>query len=91
MLNPHVEKQASDFTRRLGGLIRAHREAAGLRIEDLALAVGVGIRFVHDLETGKASCQLGRSLVVAAALGLDPIALLESDENPAILAARDRR
>lgn len=76
-----IEDQAQDFARRLGGLVRAHREAAGLRLEDLAGAAGVGIRFVHDLEKGKPSCQLGRSLAVAASLGLDPISLLEENEK----------
>ena len=44
----------------------------------LALATGVGRRFVIDLEAGKPSCQLGRSLLVAKALGLD-LAILASD------------
>lgn len=76
-----IEDQAQGFARRLGALVRAHREAAGLRLEDLAGAAGVGIRFVHDLEKGKPSCQLGRSLAVAASLGLDPINLLEKNEE----------
>lgn len=80
-----IEGQAEDFARRLGVLARAHREAAGLRLEDLAGAVGVGVRFIHDLERGKPSSQLGKSLAVAASLGLDPIGLLEQDE------AADRR
>ncbi|CAM2894108.1 anaerobic benzoate catabolism transcriptional regulator [Brevundimonas diminuta] len=75
-----IEEQAHDYARRLGALIRARREAVGLRMEDLAGAAGVGVRFIHDLETGKPSCQLGRSLAVAASLGLDLIDLLEEDE-----------
>lgn len=75
-----IEAQAQNYAHRLGALIRARREAAGLRMEDLAGAAGVGVRFIHDLETGKPSCQLGRSLVVAASLGLNPIDLLEEDE-----------
>ena len=41
-----------------------------MRQNQLALVTGVGRRFVIDLEAGKASCQLGRSLLVADALGL---------------------
>ena len=41
-----------------------------MRQDQLALATGVGRRFLIDLEAGKASCQLGRSLLVADALGL---------------------
>ena len=42
-----------------------------MRQAQLALATGVGRRFVIDLEAGKPSCQLGRSLLVAEALGLN--------------------
>ena len=41
-----------------------------MRQAQLALATGVGRRFVIDLEAGKPSCQLGRSLLIAEALGL---------------------
>ena len=36
------------------------------------MATGVGRRFLIDLEAGKPTCQLGRSLLVAEALGLRP-------------------
>lgn len=85
-----IDNQSRDLARRLGALIRAHREAAGLRLEDLAAAAGVGVRFVHDLETGKPSCQIGRALVVASSLGLNPIHLLEQSQDPAMLAAAQR-
>lgn len=86
-MSSSLEDQANAYARRLGKLVRAHREAAGLRLEDLAAAVGVGIRFIQELEHGKASCQLGRALVVASALGLDPIDLLERDQSEDILAS----
>src|SRR4030088_2548439 len=57
---------AHDF----GSLVRSRRKAMRMRQNQLALATGVGRRFVIDLEAGKASCQLGRSLLVADALGL---------------------
>jgi y4mF family transcriptional regulator len=43
----------------------------GLRQDELAAAAGVGVRFVVDLERGKPTVQLGRTLAVLAALGLD--------------------
>ena len=43
-------------------------------------AAGVGRRFLIDLEAGKTSCQLGRSLVVAQALGLRPTEGLNGGE-----------
>ena len=41
-----------------------------MRQDQLALATGVGRRFLIELEAGKPTCQLGRSLLVAEALGL---------------------
>ena len=41
-----------------------------MRQDQLALATGVGRRFLIELEAGKPSCQLGRSLLVADALGV---------------------
>jgi transcriptional regulator with XRE-family HTH domain len=56
-----------------GRLIRSRRKALNMRQDQLALATGVGRRFLIDLEAGKPSCQLGRSLLVAEALGLRPV------------------
>jgi y4mF family transcriptional regulator len=64
-----------------GSLVRSRRKAMRMRQDQLALATGVGRRFVIDLEAGKPSCQLGRSLLVAKALGLD-LAILASDASP---------
>lgn len=71
----------SDYARRLGALIRARREAMHLRLDDLAAAAGVGRRFLHELETGKPSCQLGLALAVAAAVGLRPLDLMEREAS----------
>lgn len=54
----------------LGKLIREERRAQDLTQEQLAGLTGVGVRFMRELEAGKDSCQLGRALQVAAALGL---------------------
>ena len=53
-----------------GKAIRAARKSQGLRQDQLAGAVGVGVRFIVDLEGGKATTQLGKALAVAEALGL---------------------
>jgi y4mF family transcriptional regulator len=53
-----------------GLLIRRERKAQKLTQEQLAGLTGVGVRFVRELEAGKESCQFGRALQVAAALGL---------------------
>ena len=65
-----------DQARRFGKLVREYREALGLRQDDVALATGVGRRFIVELEGGKANCQLGKALLVAEAVGLRPFDLL---------------
>lgn len=59
-------RSAADF----GTLVRQARRAKHLTQRDLALVAGVGERFVVELETGKPTCQLGKSLAVALALGI---------------------
>ena len=61
-----------------GLLVRSRRKAMRMRQDQLALATGVGRRFLIDLEAGKPSCQLGRSLLVAEAVGLRQADLLTS-------------
>lgn len=53
----------------IGQIIRTARKAAGLRQDELAGAAGVGLRFVVDLEAGKPTAQLGKTLQVLQALG----------------------
>lgn len=57
-------------SRSLGALIRQERKVQKLTQEQLAGLTGVGVRFVRELEAGKESCQVGRALQVASALGL---------------------
>jgi y4mF family transcriptional regulator len=56
-------------TAQIGDIVRAARKAAGLRQDQLAGAAGVGLRFIVDLEAGKPTAQLGKTLQVLAALG----------------------
>ncbi len=53
----------------IGDLVRSTRKAAGLRQDELAGAAGVGLRFIVDLEAGKPTAQLGKTLQVLEALG----------------------
>lgn len=50
--------------------LREKRKALGVTQKDLAMASGTGLRFIVDLEKGKPSCQIGKALAVAQALGL---------------------
>jgi transcriptional regulator with XRE-family HTH domain len=73
-----VDRRASEAALAFGSLIRSRRKALKMRQDQLALATGVGRRFLIDLEAGKPSCQLGRSFLVAEALGLRPADILAS-------------
>ena len=53
----------------IGQLVRTTRRAQRLRQDQLAGAAGVGVRFLVELEAGKATAQLGKALAVLGALG----------------------
>jgi y4mF family transcriptional regulator len=55
----------------LGRAVRRARRRRGLRQEDLALAAGVGLRFIGELERGKPTVRLAETLRVASALGVE--------------------
>lgn len=82
-----IARSASQTASAFGSLIRSRRKALNMRQDQLALATGVGRRFLIDLEAGKPSCQLGRSLVVAQALGLNPADIIASGSPPVPAAA----
>ncbi|HEY6355697.1 MAG TPA: helix-turn-helix domain-containing protein, partial [Burkholderiaceae bacterium] len=63
-LSPHPPDQRDARGEQL------RRKALNMRQDQLAMATGVGRRFLIELEAGKPTCQLGRSLLVAEALGL---------------------
>ncbi len=51
------------------------------RKKELAMASGTGLRFIVDLEKGKPTCQICKTLQVLQALGLAvKTALLSDDE-----------
>ncbi len=74
-----IERGAAEMSLAFGSTIRRRRKALNMRQDELALATGVGRRFLIDLEAGKPTCQLGRSLLVASVLGLRVTDLLASE------------
>jgi transcriptional regulator with XRE-family HTH domain len=74
-----IERGAAEVALAFGSSIRRRRKALNMRQDELALATGVGRRFLIDLEAGKPTCQLGRSLLVADVLGLRVTDLLASE------------
>lgn len=55
----------------LGRRVRAQRRKHRLRQAELAAIAGVGNRFLSELEHGKSTLELGRTLRVLQALGLE--------------------
>ena len=66
--------------RELGELIMHERKAQGLTQTQLAGLSGVGITFLSNLENGKQTAELGKTLNVLATLGLDLLAERRDDE-----------
>jgi y4mF family transcriptional regulator len=54
----------------LGRLVKKERKAMGLTQAELALTSGTGMRFLSDLENGKPTCQIGKTLTVLKTLGI---------------------
>lgn len=66
----------------IGTTIRTVRKSQGLRQDELAAAANVGVRFLIELEAGKATAQLGKTLAVLAALGIDVYLTSPDEANP---------
>lgn len=58
-------------TQKIGQEIKARRKRLGMNQSELALVSGTGVRFISDLENGKPSCELGKTLSVLTNLGLE--------------------
>ena len=57
-------------TAELGQIVRKTRKKLGATQAELALTSGTGLRFIVDLEKGKATCQIGKALTVLQTLGI---------------------
>lgn len=64
----------------LGATVRSRRKALGRTQAELALVSGTGARFISDLENGKETCVLGKTLNVLDSLGLE-VRLMPRDET----------
>ena len=56
-------------TEELGVTVRETRAAQGPRQAQLDAAAGVGVRFLIELERGKPTAQIGKTLAILDALG----------------------
>ena len=75
--------------RQLGAALRAARKQLGLTQPQLALAAGVGVRFMVELEAGKPTLRLENILRVIDALGgeiqLTGLPSVTADEQAKVL------
>ena len=58
----------------LGQLIRTQRKQSGLTQTDLAGLCDVSMKFVNQVENGKATAEIGKILRLVTTVGLDLIA-----------------
>jgi len=72
-------------TETVGDLVKKTRKSLNLTQKNLALTSGTGLRFIIELERGKATCQFGKVLTVLQILGiridLKPPASLPPENN----------
>jgi y4mF family transcriptional regulator len=55
----------------IGAVARERRKALGYTQAETAALCATGVRFISDLENGKATIELGKALSVLHALGFD--------------------
>ena len=65
----------------IGRFVREKRRAAGLTQQAFAMRSGLGLRFVHDLESGKKSVRLDKVNIALGMFGMEAV--------PGRKAARD--
>ena len=68
-----IMRRVIQSTAELGRAIRAERKALDLTQGDLAAACGVSLRFLSELERGRASAGIDRVLRVLGMLGLEVV------------------
>jgi hypothetical protein len=60
-------------TNDLGKIIQKRRKSLHMKQTDLALVSGTGVRFISDMENGKETCVIGKTLKVMQTLGMEPV------------------
>jgi y4mF family transcriptional regulator len=58
------------ISKEIGELIKRTRKHLGITQKDLAFASNTGLRFIIELEQGKPTCQLEKTLTVLQTLGI---------------------
>lgn len=55
----------------IGNILRKKRKSQGLTLEQVAQHCGLSIRFVSEVERGKATAEFGKVLFLLNAVGVD--------------------
>ena len=84
-----VTPDEKQFFEALGARITSLRKEQGLTQTQLAERCGTGERFIVDLENGKPSCQLEKSLIAARTVGINLGDLNSASPSPASAADDD--
>lgn len=76
--NPNLSRYIPDrekpmTAKELGEIVKKRRKSLKMNQADLALVSGTGVRFISDLENGKETCVVGKTLKVLENLGIDPV------------------
>ncbi len=66
----------------IGEMVRSARKGQGVTQKELAMTSGTGLRFIIDLEKGKATCQIGKVLTVLNTLGITMTLIAPWTDNP---------
>lgn len=54
----------------IGEIVKLTRKSLGVTQKELATSSGTGVRFIIELEQGKPTCQLEKTLTVIRTLGI---------------------
>lgn len=79
--NGKAMKKAISSADDLAQFVRKHRKSLGMTQADLAGASGLGPRFIGDLERGKPTCEIGKTLQLLTMLGIELTAITRADSN----------
>jgi len=79
-MSPSSKRADHPALARLGKAVRALRQGQTMTLQDLARRAQLSLRFVSELEAGRANISILNLMEVAAALGVTPTVLLDGPE-----------